>query len=138
MYNEGFLNKDIAATLKVNVSTVHNYLILAKDISLCDYDAQKHKIRTYNILKRNNTQNLSKPIRCVESGQVFSSSKKCEECSFELFGKKLLSSNIRKVLFGERHHTGGYSFEYISKETFNQMKSSSPKMAFGDYFEKTS
>lgn len=136
MYNNDVLIKDIADSLSVSISTVHNYLVSASDVGLCNYNVEESKLKSYDFFKNNLTQINSKPILCVENGFVFSSSKKCDELSLDLLGKHLSSSNIRKVLNGERNHTGNYTFQYITRSDFNRIKTEEPDKAFGNFFSE--
>ncbi len=53
---------------------------------------------------------VSKPVRCIETGEVFPSGKACAEA----MGVK--TSNLSNVLQGKLNRTGGFTFEYVEKE----------------------
>lgn len=53
---------------------------------------------------------ISKPVRCIETGEVFSSGKEAAE----VMG--LDPSHISKVCRGKAKTTGGYHFEFVQKE----------------------
>ena len=53
---------------------------------------------------------LSKPIRCIETGEIFNSIMDCAR------KYNLQNRNICSVLKGRRMHTCGLSFEYVEKD----------------------
>lgn len=134
MYNDGVMIKDIAEKLHLHTSTITNYLKTANEIGICNYNSVDSRNNSHEIFKKNCSGMKAKPIICNENGFVFRSSRQCEIESNKLLGKHLLSQNIRKVLAGERYHTGNFTFSYITRSEFNQIKRKTPEKAFGDFF----
>lgn len=57
-----------------------------------------------------NSSGISKPVRCIETGEIFSSGKEAAETM------GLDPSHISKVCRGKAKTTGGYHFEFVQKE----------------------
>lgn len=134
MYNDGIMIKDISKKLHLHTQTITRYLKSASEVGICNYNSVDSRNNSYKIFKKNCSDMKAKPIICNENGFVFHSSRQCEIESDKLLGRHLSSSNIRKVLSGERHHTGSFTFSYITRSEFNRIKSKTPEKAYGKFF----
>ena len=67
-----------------------------------------------------NTSRKRRAIKCIENGKTYIS---IAEAAREM---KLRSQNIQHVLHGNRSHTGGYSFIYLTEEETKELFASMP------------
>ena len=125
---------DIAEELKLNPSTVRQWLKRGSKLGLCDYDSSKERQRKMHSL-RGNTED-AKPIVCLDTGKYYHSTTLFVNEYYQMYGKKLTSSNIRSVCIGKRHHVNNLHFSFITKEEFNKQKQNNPDMVVGNLFNK--
>lgn len=82
-------------------STVISWLKTGNSLNWCDYNPKLE------------SEKLQKSIICIENGIIFNSINECARKSLEIFGVKLLNSNISMVCNGKRKSTKGYSFKFL-------------------------
>jgi hypothetical protein len=51
-----------------------------------------------------------------------------------IFGEHINQSSLDEVLKNKYSHTHNLHFQYITREEFNKIKSESPELAYGDFF----
>ena len=64
-----------------------------------------------------NHESTSKPVRCIETGEIFPS---CSEAERKM---NLSVSGVNKVVNGVNLSVGGYSFEFVNEESKTRTKS---------------
>lgn len=74
---------------------------------LCDYDPVQERYRG----AKQSTN--GKPIRCLDTGNVYDSAEDCSRQSLEVLGVFLKGSGITKVCRNERKQYKGFHFEYV-------------------------
>ena len=118
--NDKISIKDICDQLHFNKKTVRNHLIQAAELGWCDYD-----IKTYRFSNRAkkmdysmDAPDITKPIKC--NGIYFKGSCLCSKLSEQVFGKHISDSGIRRKLKENLPWDEIYTFEYITKEEFNE------------------
>jgi len=101
---------EIGKMMNMGRTTVLNYLKRGSKIwDWIDYNAKEELYnRSYKLGKL-----YGKPIICITTGHVFSSSAELERQSKELFGVKLLNGNVIYVCLGKRNHHHNFKFKYI-------------------------
>lgn len=114
--------------------TIVRYLKNANELRLCDYDTKNKKIDTLNKNHSMNSERYSKPVMCLNDGNVFRNAKIAQSISDELYNKHLDSRNISTVCHGKEKATKGFRFKFIPRSEFNRIKEEIPEKAFGDYF----
>lgn len=103
---------DIANKFGVQKTTVITWLKDGSKLGWCNYNPKEE-------LKKTVSQNGKRNGKKVEifknrlSLGIFKSASELERQSEELFGVKLLSSNVGSVCLGKLKHYKGYTFEYI-------------------------
>ena len=113
LWNGGMYNTyDIASAMNISPSGVWIYLKSGAECGICEYTREK---ATYYRVERSrlNQAHRRKSIMCVETGDVFAYAKEIEDKSLEMFGVKLLQSNVRAVCNGDRTNHKGYTFKYV-------------------------
>jgi hypothetical protein len=127
---------DIGKLMRTNYCTICRYLKTGFLIGICDYTIEEARKIQKEKTKMMIQQTRSRPIKCVETNQVFSSMNYCSTISEEIFETKLNNRTVYNVLTGIQLKTKGLTFQYITREEFNKIKSN-PKtchLAFGDFF----
>ena len=125
---------ELSNILQLSNNTIVRYLKEGALLGICDYNpVDKKNI----ILKRNHLMNSeigSKPIICINDSKVFRNAKLLEKLSNELYGVSLDSRNISSVCHGKQKTSKGFSFKFITRQEFNNIKIEYPAMAFGEEF----
>ena len=89
LYKDGYSINKIAKMYKSNYAAVNRQLD--------------------NKIKRTKKQATSRKIKCINTGEIYSSLSECSRCMFE--GKSI--SSISKVALGQQSSLKGYKFEYV-------------------------
>lgn len=113
---------------------VTKYLKKGNDLNLINYDIKKTKAAGNLKALAKMYQNRSNPIKCNENGLYFGSLFLCESVMSEIYNLKFLHSCIIQVLSGKNAKHKGFTFQYITREEFNRIKTESPELAHGDFF----
>ena len=128
---------EIGDIMKLNNNTITRYLKIAVNIGICDYSVKEARKAQIEKSRMSIIQIKSIPILCLETNQVFSSMNYCSCNSEQILKKRLNNKTIYNVLKGVQLKTKGFTFQYISRQEFNTIKSQSPELAFGDFFIST-
>lgn len=118
----------------VSNPTIVYYLKEAALLGMCDYDPVLKKKEILKLNHSNNSEKGSKPIICIEDSRVFRNAKILQKLSNELYGKQLDFRAISAVCHGKRNKHKDLHFKFISRMNFNEVKDSTPELAFGDKF----
>ena len=105
--------KEIGRIMKVHSSTIIRWLTKGCELNWCTYNGKEELKKSCRI----NGKAGTKPIICLENGQIFGSATELERNSLEEFGVKLISSNISSVCSGKVKSYKRYTFKYISDLT---------------------
>jgi hypothetical protein len=106
-------------------TTIQKWLQYGNELNWCNYDKEKETIKNYENSVNRNKINYSKPVEIFKNNTslgVFLSAPELERKSMELFGIRLINSNIGLVCKGRQKHHKGYTFKYISKEEYEKRK----------------
>ncbi|MDF2884563.1 MAG: hypothetical protein K0R54_5130 [Clostridiaceae bacterium] len=133
LWNKGLSIYNITNIIKIDRHTVSKYLKQGNSISLCEYNTKLANDRSKNIKKNKITQSISTPIKCIETNQVFQGISICENFSICALGVSINGKNMSRQI-KNNYQQNGYTFKYITREEFNNIKSQSPELAFGDFF----
>lgn len=130
MWNEGNSISEISQKLKIDRHEITKILKYATVIKDTNYSKKESNRR--GILKCKSPK-LLRPIKCVDTGQVFQSISLCKKMSQEILHVQINGKGISDQI---KHHGlhRGLKFEYITCEEFNRVKKESPELAFGDSF----
>lgn len=134
LWNNGKSISEICNTLNHDRHDVNRLLRISIHNGHTKYTETEARSRG---MKNKHSHKILKPIRCIDTGQVFSSMSLCEELSEQLFGVHITSSNIPRQI-NKNSRCNGLLFEYISHDEFNKIKEESPNSAFGDSFNLNS
>ena len=93
--------KDICYKFKISHGTLIKYLKKGNELGWCKYERYEKE---------------RKPIRVIETGDVFESIRECEREFENKYGIKLHRANIISVLKGRYQQYKGFHFEYIDKD----------------------
>lgn len=135
-YKKGMEVSEIAKIYDITITAVYNYLHKAEKMGFIKFDYSKsNKLRSSNG-QSTYYQNHSTPIKCVENEYYFGSLALVESESEKIFGRKILKSCVC-VALRDNKQTYGYTFEYVTREEFNDQKEINPDKVFGDKFIDT-
>lgn len=102
---------DLASIFNKDRTTIRNYLKKGTKLGWCDYNAEKEK--------ENDKKRKSKPVAVLKENEnlgVYPSAIEIEKISEEMFGVKLLRSEISGFLRGRYNSTyKGFTFKYVEK-----------------------
>ena len=111
LWNSGIKNvTELYALVKSSKPTIATYLTRGATLGWCDYNGQEELTKR---TIRNNKKNLSKQLKCIETGKIFESTCECARVSEEVFGMKLFQPNISAVCRKVLPSYKGLHFEYI-------------------------
>ena len=99
--NKNLSQKDICYKFKISHGTLVKYLKKGNELGWCKYERYEKE---------------RKPIRVIETGDVFESIRECEREFENKYGIKLHRANIISVLKGRYQQYKGFHFEYIDKD----------------------
>lgn len=137
LWNNGLYDLyEIAKKVDLKYGTVNKHLNNLHDAGLVNYDKTKTRDIGNKKAKSKIHNRYYKPIKCVETNQIFAGICICEQYSEDLFGNRITQSLICSVLKGYHKSTFGLHFQYITREEFNQIKSNplTSHLAYGDFF----
>lgn len=110
LWNSGIRSvKEIAKIMKLDRSTIVDYLNTGFEINKCDYDS---KIASSQAHSKSGKES-GKLIICLTNEMIFDSARDCSRKSNEIFGVDIGWSAICAVCRGVHKHTKGYVFKYI-------------------------
>ncbi len=116
--NQNLTTTDIEKIVHLEKSTIIKYLKKGNSLGWCYYNPKEEKEKSRKKALVSTIKTCSKPIEIFKNGDslgVFNSVAELIKQSEELFGVKLISSLISKVIKGERNHHRGFTFKYITK-----------------------
>lgn len=125
---------DLSDITRFSNGTIVRYLKNANELGLCEYNAKNKKLDVLNKNHSMNSETCSKPIMCLDDGNVFKSASMLSNISKQMYGKTLNNKNVSAVCHGIQKTCMGLKFRFISKEEFNKIKQKTPEKAFGDFF----
>lgn len=113
-WNNGIRSaKEIALIMKLDRSTITNYLNIGREIEKCDYDPKIASSEAHSKAGKES----GKPILCLNNMMIFENARDCCRQSFNLFKVEIGWSAICSVCRGSHNQTKGYKFRYISDLT---------------------
>lgn len=118
--NEKMSIKDICDQLHFDKSTVRNHLRQGAELGWCDYNVETYRFSS-RVKKTDysmDAPNITKPIKCNDI--YFKGTRLCSKLSEQIFGEHISNSGIRYKLKEKLDWNGIYTFEYITKEEFNE------------------
>lgn len=130
-------SKDISELSKLlhfSKPTIVYYLKEAALLNLCDYNSEYKAKKTLENNHAMNSERGSKPIICLEDSNVFRNSRILQSNSVELYGKFLDFRYISSVCNGHKKSAKGLHFKFITRNEFNNIKDTTPSLAFGNKF----
>lgn len=100
--------------------TIRKYLSIGESLGWCSSSTSINNSHYYNPYEYDAPNNTI-PIKCIDNNTYFKGSCLCSKVSEEVFGFKIGDSTLRHILKGLKSNSRKvkYSFEYISKEEFN-------------------
>lgn len=124
----------IIKTTKLSNNTVLRYLKDGASVGLCGYTYEEAiKLRS---LKAQRSK--MKPIKITYKNETFYSSSTMTFIGYynDKYNKKLYYESIRQCLTNQKQSYKGFTFQYMTREEFNNIKSDSATshLAIGDFF----
>jgi hypothetical protein len=115
--NPNLSTYEIAKIKNLHPSTIIRYLKIGNDLGWCNYNPKEEKEKSRVKAIASTIKTCSKKIEIFKEGVslgVFSSRSELERQSEKLFGVKLQSPLIAKVLSGKRKHHRGFTFKDVN------------------------
>lgn len=110
IWNSGVDNVSAINKLtKISNPTIVSYLKKGTKLGWGNYNS---KVELAKRSAKNNIKNLSKRVKCLNNGYIFSSASECERLSEKILGVKLFQSNI-SLSCRKGYFYRGFKFEYI-------------------------
>lgn len=118
--NEKMSIKDICDQLHFDRTTVRNHLKQGAELGWCDYNVETYRYssRAKKMDYSMDVPDATRPIKC--NGIYFKGTRICSKLSEQIFGKYISNSGIRYKLKEKLSWNKNYTFEYITKEEFNE------------------
>ena len=118
--NEKISIKDICEQLHFDKNTVRNHLKQGSELGWCDYNVETYRFsnRAKKVDYSMDAPDTTKPIKC--NNIYFKGTRLCSELSRRIFGKYISDSGVRYKLKENLSWDKIYTFEYITKEEFNE------------------
>ena len=110
-WNRGLSIEDISIKLNKSKYIVRDSLKRGTEIGLCNYNPKEESIKGSK--KINKIKKMVEIFKNGESLGIFYNCSELERQSKELFGVKLIGTNISMVANGKRKQYKGYTFKYI-------------------------
>ena len=100
--------------------TIRKYLLIGESLGWCSSSTSINNSH-YNNHYEYDAPDSTIPIRCIDNNTYFKGSCLCSKVSESVFGFKIGDSTLRHILKGLKSKSRKikYTFEYISKEDFN-------------------
>lgn len=100
--------------------TIRKYLSIGESLGWCSSSTSINNSHYYNPYEYDAPNNTI-PIKCIDNDTYFKGSCLCSKVSEEVFGFKIGDSTLRHILKGlkSKSRKVKYSFEYVTKEEFN-------------------
>lgn len=124
--------RELSEMFKLSVNTIINYLKKGNSLGWCFYNPKDEMIR---LKKDNLLYNGDKPFICIETNNAYRNARICQDVINEE-GKIIVNkTTIRYACRENKQAYGCFTFRYISKEEFNNIKRDSPELAHGEFFK---
>ncbi|EGT3618567.1 hypothetical protein FJ641_04030 [Clostridium perfringens] len=107
---------DISIFFNLNYHTIWSYLKRGRKLGWCNYDPKKERRKVAGKNGKMNGEMRSKKVEIFKAGSslgIFNSVTELERKSEELFGIKLINSNISMVSTGKKRQYKGFTFKYV-------------------------
>lgn len=112
-------------------TTVLRYLKRGVEIGICNYNLEEENKRKYKEYRDDSFR--FKPIYCLNIGLYFMNHIICSDYIQSIYDVTMYSPSIKTSITKDKPYKG-FTFQYVSKQEFNRVKSESPELAFGDFF----
>ena len=135
-WNDGIYDtKLIGEKVGLTSSPVVKHLKKCEQFGLIE-KFDKEKINKQKVKKIVSTyyQHYAKPMQCIENDLVFGSMALTQKTMSELTNLKFNTTNIIGTTTGRYSHHHHYTFKYITRKEFNEIKRKSPELTYGDFF----
>lgn len=129
--------KKIGEILGIDKGVVRKYANKCQEFKMIKIDNDEIERRRIENVTKSNYQSHSKPLICNENGFAFGNVSIATRKMSYFTGDNFSHTNILGTLAGKYSHHHGFTFSYISREEFNNIKNNEPDRAFGDLFIKT-
>ena len=107
LWNSGLKTYDeISQKVKLHKVTVRKYLEIGSQCGLCDYNKEEYCKDAIKRIGQNNIKTQSKPVKCIETGQIYTSRKEVERNGI-YFGKNVIDNPSKTA--------GGYHWVSVDK-----------------------
>lgn len=103
----------IADSVNLHYGTVTKYLQIGEKFGWTEYGHSKNR-----------------PLLCIDNNYVFANSRACINHSEEIFGVLLNQLSVNSTARGDRPHTRGFHFIYLTKDQFKEVKSLEPHRVY--------
>ena len=111
---------EMSAKFHFSRDTIRKYLSIGESLGWCSSSTSINNSHYHNPYKYD-APNSTIPIKCIDNNTYFKGSCLCSKVSEDVFGFKIGDSTLRHILKGLRSKSRKvkYSFEYATKEEFN-------------------
>lgn len=110
LWNQGYGTKDIEKEMNLGTTSIHNRILLANQLGLCNYTKKENDKRNNSYTFTQIRNSNAKMVKCVETGIIY---KSAGEASRSL--GLLSSSGICAVCNGKQKKSHGYHWAYVDK-----------------------
>ena len=110
--NKGLTTKDLSKVFNLHSATISRYLKRGNKLGWCNYNPKNESLKRSSKFGKIN----GKQVEIFKNGKslgVFESCHELERQSEELFGVKLLFSNISEVARNKKEQYKGFTFKYV-------------------------
>lgn len=126
--------KKVAEQIGCHISTTSRFLRKGEQLGITSYTVKESNMLGAKRQSDACYQNSGIPFKCLETNQIFGSSTYAMKISKEVFGVSIPNKIFNYVANGKQSHTHNLHFQYITRQEFNTIKTQSPELAFGDFF----
>jgi very-short-patch-repair endonuclease len=123
--------KDLVKIFKLYKDTVRRYLHKGTDFGWCNYDKSNELSKARKGIP---TYNNRVPIKCNELDKYFMCANDFKYWYEQNYNKVVNTAHLCDVCNGKRKTHLGLTFKYITRSEFNTIKTQSPELAYGDFF----
>ncbi|WP_283695732.1 hypothetical protein [Clostridium perfringens] len=107
---------DLGKIFKLSITTIRKFLKKGTNLGWCDYNPKEEGLKGRLKGNKKVSKLNCKKVEIFKNGSslgIFNSVTELERKSEELFGIKLLNSNISMVSTGKQKHHKGFTFKYV-------------------------